>query len=207
MAPPTSVSSLSTETVSYLSAGNSITADPTGTCNQAADSGTYLPATRWGEFQLSGWDNGFIIKTQAMMSSVASFFFYLGDLAWKALFFLTNFGVTFHPLCTTAMSINSIVGDLAIVGAWFLVPAFLFWLAKNRKDLSSAGRRHRVIGSVLTFSFMFAGLFFIADKSEAVDGKTNEEILNTVGTVPWMANSLNRPDFRSVLQARMEHDE
>lgn len=158
------------------------------TCTQGAGNTSYLPAMRWSDFSLSVWDDGFIVKANAMLSSFGSFLFFVGDIAWKILFFFLNFGITFQPLCTTASAVNTVVADMGSLAAWFGVPVFIFWFFKQFKNLARM-RIGRTVGSLIVLAAMVGGIFYVTDKANEVDGEDNLTVLTTTGTVPWMADT------------------
>lgn len=161
----------------------------TSTCNTGAGTASYLPAMRWSDFSLSLWDDGFIVKANAILSSFASFLFFVGDIMWKILFFFLNFGITFQPLCTTAGTINTVVADLGMMASWFIIPVFGLFIFKHIRSLARM-QLGRIIGGVIALAAIVGSLFFITDTAKGVEGEDNETILTTTGTVPWMADTL-----------------
>lgn len=193
-AQPTSIdSNTSLESMAPLAATDDEAEEGSGqdesTCNTGAGTASYLPAMRWSDFSLSVWDDGFIVKANAILSSFASFLFFVGDIMWKILFFFLNFGITFQPLCTTAGTINTVVADLGMLASWFMIPVFGLFIFKHIKSLARM-QIGRMIGGVITLAAIVGTLFFITDTAKDVEGKDNETILTTTGTVPWAADTL-----------------
>lgn len=158
---------------------------------KAEGTASWLPAMRWGDFSLSVWDDGFIVKANSILSSFASFLFFAGDIMWKILFFFLNFGITFQPLCSTAEAVNTVVADLGMLAVWFTVAVFGLWFFKNLK-LMARMQIGRVITSLVALVAIMGGLFYITDTAKTAkdDGADNATVLSTTGTVPWMADTL-----------------
>lgn len=163
----------------------------TAVCNSGAGGTSFLPSMRWSDFTLSVFDDGFIVKANAMLSSFGSFMFFLGDVAWKVLFFFLNFGITFHPLCVTAQTINTVVADLGTLVSWFAIPAFLFFVFQKRREFAKL-QLGRIIASAFLMMAFVGGVFYVTDtaKNAKDQNYTNEQVLATTGTMPWAANTM-----------------
>lgn len=170
--------------------------DSDNSCNVGSeDAADYLPATRWGGLNgLEYYSSTSLINPismTAVMSAMASFMFSAASVMWSLLFWLMDFGITFHPLCTTATTINTIVADVGQIMLWFLVPLLVFWIWKNVK-LVTQGKFGTFLKKFIVLLLSGGLLWAItAQSEEARDaGSDNAEVLNHVGTVPWAANSL-----------------
>lgn len=161
-----------------------------GVCVPGQDTRTTaLPALRWSDFQLSLWDDSLVVKTQAILSGAASAFFYVGDLAWKFLLTITNFGVTFEPLCKVASPVNSIVAKVGTIMSWAIVPAFIVWGLSQRKNFTR-GRMQKMLPSFVSFLLFTGGVFYMTDTARSVEGASNTTVLTTPGTAPWLGNKI-----------------
>lgn len=192
LSAPSAATAGSSEITAAAATTNSNPADRATQCEAGAAgaAGTSsLPAMRWSDFGLSIWDNSFLVKYNGVLSSGASMLFWLGDIMWKVLFYFLDFGVTFHPLCTTAGDINNVVADLGGFAAWFAIPILIFWLIQQRRSLARL-RLGRVVASLAVTLAYTGGIFFVTQKAEEVRDAEDITVLTTTGTVPWMANSL-----------------
>lgn len=152
-----------------------------------------LPALRWDNMELTSYsstDGSSIEATVAnLMTSIANLMFSLAGMLWKAFFSVLSWGLMFQPLCSVAPEVNSMAAMFGVYATALLIPATLFTFWRQRQQLFRAGGV-KVFSALLTVLILFGSIFYILDatnKASQIQGGDATAVLNTKGTLPWMA--------------------